>query len=73
MKRFITIGTWAKLAGIQRESVYKSLKTGRIKTSDFCEHPLIDIEEYPPCRYKSVKCTTLPPLVKRDLPDWYYN
>ena len=73
MKRFVTIGSWAKLAGIQRESVYKRLKSGRIKISDICEHPLIDIEEYPPCRYKSVKCSVLMPVIKHDLPDWCYD
>ena len=67
MNRFITISTWAKLAGINRESVYKRIKKGSVKITDLCEHPLIDIEEYPPCKLKH-KHQPLP--IKRDLPNW---
>jgi hypothetical protein len=46
--RFVTISTYAKLCGINRESVYKRLKSGKLSVSEYCEHPLIDLEEYPP-------------------------
>lgn len=69
MNRFITISSWAKLAGINRESVYKRIKAGTVKTSDLCEHPLIDIEIYPPCKLKHKHI----PLPKREMPNWCYD
>ena len=69
MNRFITISSWAKLAGINRESVYKRLKRGTVKVSDLCEHPLIDIELYPPYKSKNQH----QPLPKSDLPSWAYE
>lgn len=70
MKRFVTIKTWAKLAGINRESVYKRIKSGKLAYSDYCEMPAIDLEEYPPGKRRHVSA---PPAVKRDLPDWVYE
>ena len=52
MQRFITIGTWAKLAGITREGAYKRLKSGKLKISEYCEHPLIDTNVYPPYTFR---------------------
>jgi hypothetical protein len=49
-KRFVTISTWAKLAGVQRTSAYKLLKSGRLKYSPLCEMPAIDLTEYPPIK-----------------------
>ena len=66
MNRFITISTWANLAGIKRESVYKRIKAGTVATSCLCEHPLIDIEEYPPCKLKHKRVD----LPKRNVPNW---
>ena len=71
--RFVNITTYAKMCGILRTSVYDRLKTERLELSKYCEGSMIDIEEFPPCRYKSIKCTSLPPAIKRDLPDWYYE
>lgn len=48
MNRFLTIKSWAKLAGINRESAYKRIKSGKLKYSEHCEMPAIDIEEFPP-------------------------
>jgi hypothetical protein len=69
MQRFITISSWAKLAGINRESVYKRIKRGTVKTSELCEHPLIDIDFYPPCKLKYERKE----LPKRDMPNWMYD
>ena len=54
MSRFVTIKTWAKLAGINRESAYKRLKSGKLKYSKYCEMPAIDIEEFLPCRLRNI-------------------
>jgi predicted DNA-binding transcriptional regulator AlpA len=70
MSRFITIKTWAKLAGMKRESAYKRIKSGRLEYSSYCEMPAIDIEEFPPTRTRSV---STPPPIKRNLPDWCYD
>jgi hypothetical protein len=48
MQRFVTIKTWAKLSGINRESAYKRLKSGKLEYSKFCEMPAIDLSEFPP-------------------------
>ena len=69
MERFIKIGTWAKLAEITREGAYKRIKSGKLKTSEYGEHPLIDVEIYPPCKMRYEK-TKLP---ERELPDWCYD
>jgi len=70
MHRFVTISTYARLCKINRESVYKRIKSGRVQVSSFCEHPLIDIEEYPPNRSRQ---KIDKPIAKRDLPDWAYG
>jgi len=70
MQRFVTIKTWAKLAGMKRESAYKRLKSGRLEYSPYCEMPAIDLEEFPASR---IRCAAAPPSVKRDLPDWCYD
>jgi hypothetical protein len=70
MQRFVTIKTWAKMAGMLRTSAYKRLKSGRLEYSKYCEMPAIDIEEFPPTR---TRCVSAPPAVKRDLPDWCYD
>lgn len=71
--RFVNITSYAKMCGIKRTSVYDRLKSGKLMFSKYCEVGMIDILEYPPCRYKSVKCTVLPPKVERELPDWCYD
>jgi predicted DNA-binding transcriptional regulator AlpA len=70
MQRFVRVKTWAKLAKMKRESVYKRIKSGRLAYSKYCEMPAIDIEEYPPTRTRYI---SLPPPIKRDLPDWCYD
>lgn len=40
------------MCGINRESVYDRIKRGRLKTSPLCEKPMIDLNEYPPSKYK---------------------
>lgn len=70
MKRFVTIDTYAKMCGIKRTSVYKRIKSGKLSYSPYCEMPAIDIEEYPPNRFR---CNPKPPKVKRDLPNWCYD
>jgi len=70
MKRFITIKTWAELAGMKRESAYKRLKSGRLEYSPYCEMPAIDIEEFPPTRTRYVASK---PIIKRLMPDWCYD
>jgi predicted DNA-binding transcriptional regulator AlpA len=62
--------TYAQLCGIKRESVYKRIKAGTLSISEYCEHPLIDTEEFPPGRMKSKPSK---PPVKRELPDWCYE
>jgi hypothetical protein len=69
MNRFVTITTWAKLAGVKRESAYKRLKSGRLQYSAYCEMPAIDIEEFPPGKMRHVAAA---PAVKRSLPEWCY-
>ena len=64
-RRFVTISTYAKLCGINRESVYKRLKSGKLQISESCEHPLIDVEEYPPNRLKQL---SFQPTVKNKCP-----
>ena len=71
--RFVNITTYARLCGIQRTSVYDRLKAGTLAVSKFCEGSMIDLEEYPPCRFKSIKCTALPPVIEKELPAWYYD
>jgi UDP-N-acetylglucosamine enolpyruvyl transferase len=73
MKRFVTISTYAKMCGINRTSVYDRIRAGTLIVSIYCEGSMIDIEQFPPCRYKVVKCTTLPPKIKKELPDWCYD
>jgi len=70
MNRFVTIKTWAKLAGINRESAYKRLKSGKLEYSAFCEMPAIDLEEFPASRIRYVAS---PPPIKKELPDWCYD
>jgi predicted DNA-binding transcriptional regulator AlpA len=70
MHRFVTIGTYAKLCGVTREAIYKRIKAGTLTVSEYCEHPLIDTEEFPPGRMKSKPSK---PPVKRELPDWCYE
>jgi hypothetical protein len=43
MNRFVTITTYAKLVGINRESVYKRLKKGTAVLLESCEAPVIDL------------------------------
>ena len=62
MQRFITIGTWAKLAGITREGAYKRIKSGKLKVSEYCEHPLIDINDYPPYTFRHKPKEFIKPL-----------
>jgi len=71
--RFVNITTYAKMCGIKRTSVYDRLKSGKLEASKFCEGSMIDLLEYPPCRYKSIRCKVLPPAIERDLPDWCYD
>ena len=70
MNRFVTIKTWANLAGIKRESAYKRLKSGRLEYSHYCEMPAIDLEEFPASRIRYV-ASPLP--IKKELPDWCYD
>ncbi len=48
--RFITVSTWAKLAGITRAAAYARIKRGTLKPSPLCEVVLIDTEDYAPVR-----------------------
>lgn len=70
MNRFVTIKTWANLAGIKRESAYKRLKSGRLEYSHYCEMPAIDLEEFQASR---IRCVASPPPIKKELPDWCYD
>jgi len=71
--RFVSITTYAKMCGIKRTSVYDRLKSGKLEVSKFCEGSMIDLKEYPACRYKSIKCAVITPVIKRELPDWCYD
>ena len=50
MYRFITISTWAKEAGVTRKAVYDRIARGTIKLSEYTEHPMIDTNDYAPCK-----------------------
>ena len=67
--RFVTISSYAKLCKINRESVYKRIKSGKLQVSEYCEHPLIDLEEYPP---NKVRCEKKPVEVAL-MPSWMYD
>ena len=41
--RFVSITRYAQLCGITREAVYKRIKSGKAKTLDLCEVPVIDL------------------------------
>ena len=72
MKRFVTISTYAKMCGINRTSAYDRIKAGTLVVSEHCEGSMIDTKQFPPGRYKAIKCTILPPKIKMDLPNWCY-
>ena len=69
MNRFVTIDTYAKMCGILRTSVYKRLKSGKLSYSKYCEMPAIDLEEYPPNKFR---CEVKEP-VKKTMPSWMYD
>ncbi len=41
--RFVSITKYAQLAGITREAVYKRIKSGKAKTLELSEVPIIDL------------------------------
>lgn len=43
MNRFVSITTYAKIVGINRESVYKRIKKGTAVLLNDCEVPVIDL------------------------------
>lgn len=41
--RYVSITTYAKLVGINRESVYKRIKRGKVCLLEDCEVPVVDL------------------------------
>jgi hypothetical protein len=67
--RFVTITTYANLCKINRESVYKRIKAGKLHVSEYCEHPLIDLQEYPPNKKRHEKTQ----VEVKQMPSWMYD
>ena len=42
--RYVSITTYAKLVGINRESVYKRIKRGKVCLLEDCEVPVVDLQ-----------------------------
>lgn len=42
--RYVSITTYAKMVGINRESVYKRIKRGKVCLLEDCEVPVVDLQ-----------------------------
>jgi hypothetical protein len=66
MNRFVSITTYAKLVGINRESVYKRIKKGTAVLLEISEVPIIDL-----ARSKGTMTRNKWPEIKElELPAW---